>query len=726
MKIANVWIEHPIMNIDQTYSYCADGFILERGKRVAVNFSNRVLIGFVDSVIEDPSSLSEYQAKYGYELKPIIEVIDAIPLINEELYQLGEWMAKRTISPRIACYQTMLPPKISPKSNNQQIKYLKCVRYLQSTEKLTKKQTDALTYLKDKEDVLISDWRKLFGTTVTKKLHDLNCVASYQMEARYQQQVVNEILPPLKLTVEQKAAYDEINDTDDKIYLLHGATGSGKTEIYLQLAQMIINKGEQVLILVPEIALTPQMVKRVRERFGDKVAIYHSGLNDQEKYEQFMRVYDDEISVVVGTRSAVFMPFHKLGLIVVDEEHDHSYKQEKTPCYHCRDLAIKRGEYHHCKVILGSATPALESYARAQKKVYHLVELLHRINEQPLPTCRIIDVKQALHKGQSNIITEALRLAIEDRLSKDQQIIILLNRRGYTPLLQCLDCNEVIKCPDCDIAMNYHKDKNLLVCHTCGRMLALPSECPVCHGHHWLRSGFGTQRLEEELFKLFPDAKILRMDADTVNRKNGHSKILDKFGAHEADILIGTQMIAKGLDYPLVTLVGVLSADAGLSRNDFRSVENTFDLIVQASGRSGRGVDVGEVIIQAFEPNHYAIKTASKHDYKLFYRYEMQYRHAGNYPPYSYLISIVFLHKKLTVLQDPVSEFAQRLRENANYKVLGPSELFRTFNNYRMRIILKGKDLTTMINEVTIISKTFNKENPTINVLLDVNPLRVE
>ena len=726
MKIANVWIEHPIMNIDQTYSYLADGFILERGKRVAVNFNNRILIGFVDSITQDTSSLSEYQIKYGYQLKPIIKVIDEKPLINAELYQLGEWMAHNTISPRIACYQTMLPPKISPKSNNKQIKYLKYVRYVKQVEKLTDKQAKALTYLLDKETVLMSDWHKHFGASIIKKLIDLNCVESYELKARYQRQDVNEILPPLKLTLEQKIAYDEINETDDKIYLLHGATGSGKTEIYLQLAQMVIDRGEQVLILVPEISLTPQMVKRVRERFGDMVAIYHSGLNDQEKYEQFMRVYDDEIAVVVGTRSAVFMPFHKLGLIVVDEEHDHSYKQEKAPCYHCRDIAINRGEYHHCKVILGSATPALESYARAQKKVYHLVELLHRINEQPLPTCRVIDVKKALHKGQSNIITEDLRLAIADRLSKHQQIIILLNRRGYTPLLQCLDCNEVIKCPDCDIAMNYHKDKNMLVCHTCGKMMNLPYECPVCHGHRWLRSGFGTQRLEEELRKLFSDARILRMDADTVNRKNGHGKILDKFGAHEADVLIGTQMIAKGLDYPLVTLVGVLSADAGLSRNDFRSVENTFDLIVQASGRSGRGVDVGEVIIQAFDPNHYAIKTASKHDYKLFYSYEMQYRHAGNYPPYSYLISIVFLHKKLTVLQDSIGEFAIKLRENPNYKVLGPSELFRTFNNYRMRIILKGKDLVTMVNEVTILSKDFNRENPTITLLIDVNPLRVE
>ncbi|MPM56109.1 Primosomal protein N' [bioreactor metagenome] len=635
-------------------------------------------------------------------------------------------MAQATISPRIACYQAMLPNKLSPKSNNQRIKMLEYVRFQNTLLKLTGKQQAALKALENDKELLCADWRKLFGPSVTKTLIDKGCVLLYQREARYQAETVKPLQTPLKLTVYQQAAFDEIVTTDDPVYLLHGATGSGKTEIYLQLAQQKVAAGEQVLIMVPEISLTPQMVERVKQRFGDRVAIYHSALNDQQKYEQFMRVYDQEVAVVVGTRSAAFMPFKKLGLIVLDEEHDHSYKQESTPCYHCRDIVLRRGAYHHCKVILGSATPALESYARAQKKVYHLISLPQRINDQPLPVCRVVDVRSMLRKGLSGIITLPLEEAIKARLLKKEQIIILLNRRGYTPLQQCVECSSVIMCPDCDIAMNYHKDKNLLVCHTCGRMMALPKTCPVCHGQHWTHSGFGTQKLEEEMVRLFPQAKILRMDADTVRRKNGHQRILERFGSHEADILVGTQMIAKGLDYPSVTLVGVINADAALAHSDFRSVETTFDLIVQASGRSGRGLAAGEVIIQAYDVQHYVIQTASRHDYQKFYAYEMQYRHAGNYPPYTYLISIVFTHTRLETMQSSVQQLAEDLRLQPEYKVLGPSELYRTFNKCRLRIILKGKNLEAMIAAVTNQLHDFQKANGAVSILVDVNPLRVE
>ncbi len=725
MLIANVWIEHPIFKVDKPFSYQADGFKLTRGIRVVVDFNGQRLVGFVDKVYETELDVDQYEKENGFSLKKIMEVIDESPLINQELYELGKWMALNTISPRIACYQAMLPPKISPKSNNNKIKYIDHVHLLKMVEGLSNKQTKALMDL-DQQDMIASLWRKDHGNYTTKTLISKGYVEIYQKEARYQADEHMIISDHLTLTDDQMSAYQQILSADDRIYLLHGATGSGKTEIYLHLAQRVIDMGKQVLILVPEISLTPQMVERVQTRFGDKVAIYHSALNDQEKYEQFKRVDDNEVAVVVGTRSAAFMPFHQLGLIVMDEEHDHSYKQEKTPSYHCRDIVINRATYHDCKVVLGSATPALESYARAQKGVYHLIELPQRINKKPLPTCRIIDVKTYLRKGMKDILTPPLKEAISDRLSKKQQVILLLNRRGYTPIQQCLECNHVIKCPDCDIAMNYHKDKNKLVCHTCGTMIDFQHTCPSCHGNKWIRMGYGTQKLEEELAHSFPTARLLRMDADTTTKKHAHQKILDKFGAHQADILLGTQMIAKGLDYPLVTLVGVLSADAALARDDFRSVETTFDLIVQASGRSGRGRDVGEVYIQAFDPDHYAIQTASRHDYQRFYGYEMQYRHAGGYPPYTYLIAIVFSSDKLERLQKEVNELAAQLRDNNDFKVLGPTELYKTFRRYRMRIVLKGRDLALMIKMTKTYMDEFINEQPAIKVTVDVNPMRIE
>lgn len=723
MKVAQVYIEHPVMAIDQTYSYTyPEGMRLSRGVRVKVSFNRREVIGFVDRLTEiDENSLS-------YQLLPILEVLDESPLLNDEMYALAEWMAYRTISPRIACFQAMLPSKIRPKSNRKPVKMLQYVAYQSEPEEFNgrqRQQKEALYYLKEHGEMLRSEWRDLFGISSTRNLEEKNYVFVFEKEAQYLKEEKNTV-PFFTLTPAQKRAFDELNASEKEVILLHGATGSGKTEIYLQMADQIIKEGRQALILVPEIGLTPQMVKRVEERFGDNVAIYHSKLNDQERYEQFMRVKNHEVSVVVGTRSAVFMPLDNIGLIVMDEEHDQSYKQMNKPFYHCRDIAIKRGEYHHCKVILGSATPSLESYARAKKGVYGLVTLLERVNHQPLPRVVVVDVNQQLRRKDSYIITKPLRDAIEDRLRKNEQIIILLNRRGYNPIMRCSDCNTVVTCPDCDLAMNYHKDLNKLVCHTCGRIMDVPDTCEKCGSHYFVRSGYGTQKLEEELQRLFPSARIMRMDTDTVGKKKAHEEYFTRFGNHEADILLGTQMIAKGLDYPLVTLVGILNSDALLARSDFRSVETTFDLIVQASGRSGRGKDAGEVYVQAFDPGHYAIRYASKHDYLHFFAEEMNYRHVAKYPPYTYLISMVFSHSDLERYETAILDLSYQLKSDEKLKVLGPSDLLRTFNKQRKRIIIKGMDLDHMIEAVRSVYDTFMRTAPEVGVVVDVNPLSLE
>ena len=483
----------------------------------------------------------------------------------------------------------------------------------------------------------------------------------------------------------------------------------------------MLNQGKQVLILVPEISLTPQMVARVKGRFTTEVAIYHSALNNQQKYEQYCRVFEKQASIVVGTRSAVFMPFDHLGLIILDEEHDSSYKQDSLPQYHCRDIAIHRAQYFGCKVILGSATPSLESYARALKGVYGLTELKERVNRQ-LPVCTVVDMKNQ-SRSQSGILSDELKQKIAERLDRKEQVILLLNRRGYSPLIKCGQCGETLQCPHCDVALSYHKSINKMKCHLCGSEYPLITVCPKCGSRTFAAPGYGTQKLEEEVARLFPQARILRMDADTTSRKQAHQTLLEQFGHHEADILVGTQMIAKGLDYPQVTLVGILNADAGTARPDFRSVEMTFDLIMQAAGRSGRSSTPGEVIIQAFDPNHFAVAAGSRQDYSGFFYQEMQYRHLGGYPPYTYLIALTFSDSHPERPKQSAQWFAQALRQTDAFKVLGPSDLFKLQDRYRSRLVLKSKNLDQMKAVLSQVLEEYRSQKTQAHLSIDVNPL---
>ena len=513
---------------------------------------------------------------------------------------------------------------------------------------------------------------------------------------------------------------DEISGSGDRVFLLKGVTGSGKTEVYLHLAAMALRQGKQVLILVPEISLTPQMIERVSSRFRTGLAIYHSGLSSQEKYEQYRLVLSGKARIVVGTRSSVFLPFTDLGLVVMDEEHDSSYKQENQPAYHCRDAALWRCEYHNCKLVLGSATPSLESYARTIRKVYHLVELPHRIN-RTLPQITVVNMKQAMEEGQSGILSDALCTRLSQTLKNGRQAILLLNRRGYHSLIKCRSCQSVIKCPHCDISMSWHREDRMLKCHTCGTMMPLPKACPDCHSTAGFSAyGFGTEKLEHELSAQFPDARIMRMDADTTSRKNSHEKILGAFGRKEADILVGTQMIAKGLDYPNVSLVGIINGDEGLNRTDFRSCEVSFDLLMQASGRSGRSDIPGEVVLQVTDPSHYAVQCACAQDYDGFFAREMHFRHAGMYPPYTYLIALTVS----AATQEASDRAAMRIRDHlqGSYRTIGILSLLKINDRCRSRILLKGRDLDEMRNDVRKFLDS--EEGKSIRDLrIDVNPM---
>ncbi|MEI5906121.1 primosomal protein N' [Bacillus spongiae] len=537
---------------------------------------------------------------------------------------------------------------------------------------------------------------------------------------------------PLPLTVHQQAAITPILSSIEKrqheTFLLYGVTGSGKTEIYLQSIQRVLNEGKEAIVLVPEISLTPQMVHRFKGRFGDDVAVLHSGLSVGEKYDEWRKIQRKEVKVVVGARSAIYAPFENLGIIIIDEEHETSYKQEESPRYHAREVAIQRAKRYQCPVILGSATPSLESFARAKKNVYTLLSLPSRMNNQPLPSVAIVDMRDELREGNRSMFSRELFEKLQDRLEKKQQTVLFLNRRGYSSFIMCRDCGYVLQCPHCDISLTYHRSSNNMKCHYCGFETSVPKTCPDCQGEHIRYFGTGTQKVEEELTKLLPQAKIIRMDVDTTSRKGAHEKLLKAFAEGKADILLGTQMIAKGLDFPNITLVGVLSADTMLHLPDFRAAEKTFQLLTQVSGRAGRHELPGEVIIQTYTPEHYSVQLASKQDYDAFYEQEMRMRKMASYPPYYYLALVNVTHEDLLKVVDSADRMTKfissRLSDEAI--VLGPSAspIPRINNRYRYQCLIKYKREPRLSATLKSLIEQFQSQvaSDGLTISIDMNP----
>lgn len=510
-------------------------------------------------------------------------------------------------------------------------------------------------------------------------------------------------------------------------FLLEGVTGSGKTEVYLRTIAAALKYQRTALMLVPEIALTPQMVNRVRSRFGHQVAVLHSGLSVGEKYDEWRRIARGEARVVVGARSAVFAPLTNIGVIIIDEEHEGSYKQDSMPRYHARDVALWRARYHQCPVVLGSATPALESRARAQKGVYQWLRLPHRINGQALPHVQLVDMRRVMGKTQVADFSPQLVTALQERLAHNEQVVLMLNRRGYAAFAMCRECGFVVQCPNCDISLTFHRDRQRMKCHYCGHEQPVPQKCPQCGSRYIGFYGTGTQKVAEELHQLVPTARVLRMDVDTTRRKGAHERILAQFGNHDADVLLGTQMIAKGLDFPDVTLVGVLNADTGLSLPDFRASERTFQLLTQVSGRAGRAQKAGEVIIQTFNPDHYAIQLASKQDYEGFFLREMHVRHQNDYPPYYYTIQLTASGLQeaqvLRVLTKVQGELTRILSPQA--RLLGPTPqmVTRVNNRYYYQLIIKYKQepqLQAYLRELVLRTQRLSRQH--IQLTIDRDP----
>mgnify|MGYP002756413600 FL=1 len=533
------------------------------------------------------------------------------------------------------------------------------------------------------------------------------------------------------LTKAQEAVYEQVAQAleahQDQTFLLEGVTGSGKTEVYLQLMAKASQMGRGAILLVPEIALTPQMVRQVKSRFQTGVAVLHSGLTNSQKYDEWRRIIRGQATIVVGARSSIFAPIRDLGLVIIDEEHETTYKQSDTPRYHAREVAIWRCHYHQAPLLLGSATPSLESRSRAQVGRYQHLRLPERVNGRPLPPVTLVDMTKEMAQQTTDELSSVLKDKIADRLAKGQQIVLLLNRRGYASYMLCRECGQVIQCPRCDISLTYHKHEHRLKCHYCDYQSPVPDRCPNCHSDYLRTFGLGTQKIEELLNQHFPEARVIRMDMDTTRKKGQHEALLDRFRRHEADILLGTQMIAKGLDFEAVTLVGVINADTALNLPDFRAGEKTFQLLTQVAGRTGRGRFEGEVLIQTYNPDHYVMQLAQQHDYESFFYYEMKRRHLGHYPPYFYTTLITISSKYQAKAQAMSHQVKQALlASGAALEILGPSQgaIARINERYYFQLLLKYKDGQVIKESLgTILDQSQLEAKQGIYITIDHEPL---
>ena len=699
MQIVKVLIEYANRTLNRPFSYVYKGNIkIQKGIRVLVNFNHRDIIGYVIDVEETNKNVEELESESDFKLSEIVSVIDQTPLLDKELLTLLDEVSSYYLAPKISVLQAMLPPSLSPRKSSlkaPKIAYDQYYELLEDNEEgLTNKQIELLRFIKQEKRVLK---RNIKSKSVADKLFELGRITITKEEKRRLKIPNYKYENPPELTEDQKLVIKEFNESSDQVFLLEGVTGSGKTEVYLSLSEQVLNSGKSVLMLVPEISLTPMMVEYFLHRFKDNVAILHSDLTPAEKYDEYRKIAKGECRVVVGVRSAIFAPLKNIGLIILDEEHTESYKQDTLPFYHAREVAIMRGRYNHAKVLFASATPSLESRARGQKNVYHMLYLTKRINNQKLPATKIVNMLDYKNIDRdSYIFSHALRDAIHQTLAKNEQAILLINRRGFSTHVNCRQCGYVFKCPTCGIALTYHKSDNMLKCHHCEYVEPFPEICPECGSKHLLKTGFGTEKIEEEVQRLFPSAKTLRLDSDSAKNKTKIPETIEAFRKKEANILIGTQMIAKGHDFPDVTLVGIVLADIGLSMPSFRSNERAFQLITQAIGRSGRKEKPGLAIIQTYMPSHYAITFAARQDYELFYRKEMEMRKLQFYPPYSYLTSVAVRGKNEESVIQNTFQIVDFLNDEFfdEAQILGPTTPYIPIDmGFHLRsILLKYRD----------------------------------
>lgn len=721
---AEVLVELKAKNIDQTFTYKIPDNLIDKvkiGIRVIVPFGNQKLEGFVLMIHK------EYDLDYS--IKDILEVVDDEPVLTEELLEIGKYISRKTLSNLISSYQTMLPKALKAKNKiniNKKYKTFLVLKNLDSSNFLNEKQLLIINLIKEKGKVEKSEANKISPSSVKTLIK--NNVVEEKMEEVYRlNDCFDASISKPKLNEEQKQVLNKILTYKEqfKPVLLHGVTGSGKTEVYMHLVENIIKDGKEAIVLVPEISLTPQLVNTFKNRFGSNIAILHSALSDGEKYDEWRKIERKEVSIVIGARSAIFAPFTNLGIIIVDEEHSTSYKQENNPRYHAIDVALYRAKRYNCPVVLGSATPSIESYTRAKMGIYELCEMKKRVNNN-LPKVHLVEMRSEIKKG-NKIISELLSIKINEALEKNEQVILLLNRRGYSTVATCKNCGYTVKCPHCDITLTYHKVSNTMRCHYCGYVSGVLNVCPECHSKEINFMGMGTEKLEQFIKENFKLARPIRMDNDTTVKKGSHEKIISAFKREEYNVLIGTQMISKGLDFPKVTVVGVINGDASLNIPDFRSAERTFALLNQVAGRAGRSDLEGTVIIQGFNVEHYSLLYASTHDYNSFYNEEMHLRKMLGYPPYYNLCLIKIKSKDLELVQKEALKIVDYLNSKklGNVIILGPSfsTVPKVNDIYNMQVIIKFKKSDSLIKELIFINDMYRKNKVLVDI--DLNPIRV-
>lgn len=723
---AQVIVDIPNDAVDKVFDYLALP-TTKVGMRVKVPFAGRSVLGYV-------ISLSETTNVDSSKIKSIIENLESVPKLKPEILQLGSFLARHFFLRLSDAIKLLLPScvRLDQQHELQLFTLLPTIDVesaINMIGKRAKNQLSAYAYLAEQGEVSFSNMVELFGRQSVNALIEKGLVIK-QAKRKFRLPDTEKIFEEKKvLTALQSKAVETI-DNKDETFLLKGVTGSGKTEVYMTIIERALNRGKTAIMLVPEISLTPQMMQRFNARFPSQVAVLHSGLSEGERYDEWDRIFTGKAKVVLGARSAIFAPIENLGVIIIDEEHDSSYMSETNPRYYTHDVAEFRARYNHCPLILGSATPSLESFKKAEDKVYHLVELPERINGLEMPKMEIVDMVGEVMDGNTSFYSRRLLQKLDECIKSKKQAILFINRRGFASFMICRDCGYRAKCDDCEVSLVYHKEDNELKCHFCGKRYKALTNCPNCHGTNLKYGAVGTERVCEDLSKIFPDVEIFRMDNDTTRGKNGHKNILEKFAKTTPSILVGTQMIAKGHDYPNVSFVGILDADVSLYNSDFKSNERTFQLVTQVAGRAGRKTNDGHVVLQTYAPKHYVYRYASNYDYNSFYEKEINLRQTTNFPPFSTILRILVssesdnLAKEVTKkLFDRAIEIKQKYGNKIMFLQAMPSPVKRIQTKYRYQILTRFEPSDKITEDFFNISD-INEKNVSIFVEINPNNLR--
>ena len=695
---AEIILNSEALEIDRPFTYKIPVELEEKvqvGQIVKVPFGmgNKTSEGFVLSIKE------ENEVNISFRVKKISSIITNEPIINEDDINLINFLRKKYLCKYIDAFRLLIPVGIMKGAKSKRKKVIVFKSGDLSCIQKSEGYVDIINFLRENS-----------GKYTKSELINVNSISQYKLNKliekgllvveeetvfRYNNRTYN-IDSEKELTFEQKHVLDEYNNSGNNLFLLKGVTGSGKTEVYMRMVEEVLEKNQSAIVLVPEISLTPQMIERFKGRFGRDVALFHSKLSDGERFDEWFRVKEGKAKLVVGARSAIFLPVKNLGLIIIDEEHENTYKSDQNPKYQTKEVAEFLSEQKGCRVVLGSATPTIETYYRALTGDLKLLELNSRVDGKAMPPMKIVDMRNELRSGNISLFSRELFRDMQEKISKGEQVILFLNRRGFSTFVSCRSCGYVFKCEECDISMTYHRS-GLLVCHYCGKTKRAPQKCPKCDSKYVKFFGAGTQRVEEEVKKYFKDARVLRMDVDTTRGKDSYENIYNSFKEGKADILIGTQMISKGLDFKNVTLVGVLAADMSINIPDYRAAERTFQIITQVAGRAGRGEKQGKVVIQTYTPEHYSLEYAVNYDYEGFYDKEFTVRALMKYPPFGKILLINGISKKEELLKNFMHKIFNVIKPLAEKElevhVLGPIPCLvsKVKENYRWQIVIKGE-----------------------------------